>query len=634
MLLANYFAFAQWSTNTAVNNAICTQINDQSFPQIISDGNGGAIIVWVDSRFQPNYALFAQRISVAGIILWATDGVQVTPSGVPLQPPAIISDGAGGAIITWSDYDDSYAQRLNANGAAQWGVNGVIIYDAIATPYQNKPQIASDGSGGAYITWIDERDADDGIYAQRINAAGVVQWAVNGLQVCASYDDLDLDIQITSDGSGGAIIAWGDQRGAPSVNVYAQKVNAAGTMVWTANGVALTSDAGANDKVLQLINDGAGGAIVCWEDNRSGGDLNIYARRINASGTPAWTANGVAICQANNDQYTPQLASDGSGGAIITWDDRRNGDAEIYAQRINTSGTILWAPPDGVVVSIIHSQETYPKIVADGMGGAYITWTAVSAFPHSWDILAQRISSNGTLAWPPEGKFATNNFPAIQQVSQIINDGNNGVIIVWTDGRNGAADIYAQRLNSNGDPGGTVLPITLLHFQGRKLNTTVQLHWQTTSEQNSDYFSIEKSNDGKQFAAIGKVIAAGNSNNTKNYSFTDATPGNGINYYRLRQVDKDGKFTYSPVIKIVNDVSELVFKISPNPASNFLNITYPGKKEMVTVTIYDAQGKLLQQQKSKNEILIKVEIKQFKPGLYFIELSDGETVQKGKFVKQ
>ncbi|MBM3235938.1 hypothetical protein FJZ31_06520 [Candidatus Poribacteria bacterium] len=91
----------------------------------------------------------------------------------------------------------------------------------------------------------------------------------------------------------------------------------------------------------QIVSDNAGGAIIVWEDGR-GSDKDIYARKVNASGAALWTANGVVICNASGNQESPQIVSDDSGGAIITWQDYRNGNWDIYAQRVNSSGATQW----------------------------------------------------------------------------------------------------------------------------------------------------------------------------------------------------------------------------------------------------------------------------------------------------
>ena len=122
---------------------------------------------------------------------------------------------------------------------------------------------------------------------------------------------------IVSDGAGGAIVTWQDYRSGTTSDIYAQRVNAAGVPQWTANGVALCTAAGVQQSPT-IVSDGAGGAIVTWQDLRGGTTYDIYAQRVNAAGVPLWTADGVAQCTAGNDQLVPMIASDGAGGAIVT----------------------------------------------------------------------------------------------------------------------------------------------------------------------------------------------------------------------------------------------------------------------------------------------------------------------------
>jgi hypothetical protein len=88
-----------------------------------------------------------------------------------------------------------------------------------------------------------------------------------------------------------------------------------------------------------IISDGSGGAIITWQDHRSG-NYDIYAQGISSLGATQWSANGVAICTASHDQVHPTIISDGSGGAIITWQDGRSGNYDIYAQRIYKDGKL------------------------------------------------------------------------------------------------------------------------------------------------------------------------------------------------------------------------------------------------------------------------------------------------------
>jgi hypothetical protein len=136
------------------------------------------------------------------------------------------------------------------------------------------------------------------------------------------------------DGAGGIVTA--DDGG--TADIYAQRVNGSGVPQWTADGVAVCTAVGTVFQA-QIVSDDAGGAIITWYDSRSGIGFDIYAQRLNSEGLPKWTVDGVGLCVAGNHQYNPALAPDGAGGAIVTWQDYRGGPtADIYAQRVDASG--------------------------------------------------------------------------------------------------------------------------------------------------------------------------------------------------------------------------------------------------------------------------------------------------------
>ncbi|MGI8906178.1 MAG: hypothetical protein ACR2IE_06775 [Candidatus Sumerlaeaceae bacterium] len=226
--------------------------------------------------------------------------------------------------------------------AAGWSTSPLINNPVCtAAGGQAFSQIAADGAGGAIITWEDNRSGTNyDIYAQRYDAAGAPQWTANGVAVCTAAFDQEFP-QITADGAGGAIITWGDYRsGTGTADIYAQRVNAAGAPQWTANGVAV-STAASDQFDPQIAADAAGGAIITWYDFRSGTNNDIYAQRVDAAGAPQWTANGVAVSTAASDQASPQIAADAAGGAIITWQDFRSGtNYDIYAQHISGGGVL------------------------------------------------------------------------------------------------------------------------------------------------------------------------------------------------------------------------------------------------------------------------------------------------------
>lgn len=427
---------------------VSTAANHQRSPQIAPDGSGGAIIVWEDLRSGTN--IYAQRVDAAGVVQWTADGVPVCTAAGMQEIPQITSDGSGGAIIVWRDDRsgtsfDIYAQRVDGTGAAQWTTDGVPV--CTAADAQNLPQIVSDGSGGVIIAWQDFRSGTSyDIYAQRVNAAGVAQWTADGIPLCTAADWQDLP-QLTADGSGGAIIAWRDRRSG-TYDIYAQRVNAAGAVQWTADGVPLCTAAGAQD-LPQIATDGSGGAIVAWQDPRSGTGDDIYAQRVNAAGAVQWTADGVLVCALASIKGNPQITPDGSGGAIIAWQDFRIDDFDIYAERLNSAGAAQWAAT-GVALCAAVGDQNLPQIASDGSGGAIVVWQ--DSRNGTLDIFAQRVDAAGAVQWTSNGVpvITAVNDQALPRVAA----GTAGAsITVWQDLRNGVtSDIYAQRLTAAGSP--------------------------------------------------------------------------------------------------------------------------------------------------------------------------------------
>lgn len=428
---------------------ICTDTTNQNEPQATSDGTGGAIVTWQDNRSGDYEDIYVQRINSQGEVQWTADGVPLCTATEGQHNPQLTSDGAGGAIVTWYDYrshisTDIYAQRIDGSGTAQWTANGVPI--CTASNAQFNPQITSDGAGGAVITWRDNRNGNNDIYAQRINASGTAQWAADGVPLCTAAGD-QMSPQIITDGTGGAIVTWRDYR-LSEWSIFAQRINASGTVQWSTNGASICTAVG-EQLPPRLTSDGAGGAIITWADLRLGPLTDdIYAQRINASGTIQWTTNGASICTAGWMQQEPRITSDGAGGAIVTWADYRSGgNNDIYAQRINSSGTVQWTI-DGVPLCTNAEYQYDPQITLDGAGGAIVTWYDYRSGSNA-DIYTQHINASGTFQWFMDGVPLCT---AVENQIDILSttDGAGGAIVMWRDYRSGNYDIYAQRIDSEG----------------------------------------------------------------------------------------------------------------------------------------------------------------------------------------
>ncbi|MFX1479263.1 MAG: hypothetical protein ACFFCI_14105 [Promethearchaeota archaeon] len=438
--LRKFYVFNSWKPD---GNPICTAADYQYSPEFCSDGVGGMIITWEDYR-SGSAEIYAQRIDSYGNILWGTNGVPISSYIDHQYSPKICSDGSGGAIITWYDYSNGVdtninVQRIDANGNIQWGYFGIIICWAAGD--QRYPKICSDGVGGAIVVWQDPRGASTDIYGQRVDAEGNILWADNGVPVCTASGNQYYP-EICSDGAGGVVVTWRDYRGS-SADLYAQKVDANGVTLWSADGEPVCTADG-SQLSHNLCTDGLGGAIITWYDSRNSLYYDIYAQRIDFNGVPIWGGNGTGICTESGYQYYPEICSDESLGAFITWQDRRSGNNyDIYAQRINAVGTIQWAA-NGTAICTESGNQANPKICIDKFGGAIITWQDLrNGFDQ--DIYLQWIGANGYIKWTANGT-AINTELGAQLYPEVRLDDYGGAFIIWTDSRSSTYDIYAQHI--------------------------------------------------------------------------------------------------------------------------------------------------------------------------------------------
>lgn len=180
------------------------------------------------------------------------------------------------------------------------------------------------------------------------------------------------------------------------------------------------------------------------------------------------------------------------------------------------------------------------------------------------------------------------------------------------------------------------LPVTLVSFTAQPINGAIELHWQTASEQNTSYFSVERSADGIHFLEIGKAEAAGNSAVEISYLFTDVHPQSGNNYYRLKMIDKDASFAYSKIVVVKNDNHIALFRIFPSPANNILYVKAKGIQGMVTIQVFDANGRRLKMEKAilgnGNPYLLNIQ--DLPKGVYHLRLQNSTIAENLKFIRQ
>ena len=363
----------------------------------VGDGLGGAIVIWPESLPQPKgkppYPRYLSKTHVLkvdseGNIQWQRD--------IPSIEEAI-ADGSGGAIIIFSDfYEELSVLKIDSEGNSPWGKDGVSLG---LHGYSHCGHAASDNLGG--VIGVQDITGEDIISAQRVESEGNILWQRGGVQVfvgCAT------EPQVASDGTGGAIIVYSrlipseGTKGCSSYSdpdIYAQRVDAEGNILWQPDGVPICVGPSLVE-IPQIVDDGAGGAIIIWRSHLPEWRGAIYAQRIDSRGNILWQEDGVKVCEGGVNIY-PFMVSDSSGGAILIWS---HGD-EIRGQRLDATGRKLWGPK-GAVVSF-PGRHSPVAISEDGYGGVFISWVASKFIDDETLSYVQRIDAEGNRLWGEKG---------------------------------------------------------------------------------------------------------------------------------------------------------------------------------------------------------------------------------------
>jgi len=194
----------------------------------------------------------------------------------------------------------------------------------------------------------------------------------------------------------------------------------------------------------QVVPDGVGGWYVAWTDARGGSNTAVYAQRVDSSGSMKWAANGVMLVGSINIDYPPFVVSDGAHGLIVVWN---QGTSTIRAQRIDSTGTPLWTP-GGVVVRNDTSWSMYAA--SDGAGGVVISIYDLRTGGYG-QLWAQKLDAAGALKWGTYGTLVlSSSGSSLNLADPICCDGSGGAIMGWLGGSTSAYWIAAQRIDATG----------------------------------------------------------------------------------------------------------------------------------------------------------------------------------------
>ena len=311
-----------------------------------------------------------------------------------------------------------------------------------------------------------------------------------------------------------------------------------------------------------------------------------------------------------NYNYTTAPSVGGSITALYTATDPGKNGFNLYdaSDTINTIGYSLWTSTDG-----------------DGLtGGVFDVDITATSLPGVLDYTKLHLlrRANSGSVWTVPGTHSAGS-------------GSNSIPIVHRTGLtvHGQYGIGSNTTNP--------LPIELLYFNPKLYNEIVKLSWSTASELNNDYFIVERSSDGNDFAEVIRKNGAGNSTSILFYSDEDTHPLTGYNYYRLKQIDFDGHFSYSKIETVYYNLKPIdgdelqILSVAPNPFSDNLNLNFLSKRVVsAEIMLVNSSGQTIFKDKIQtNEGLNSYQfssIKVLSKGIYFVYLlcNDQKIIQK------
>ncbi len=650
LLLSSSYSFSQWNADPAVNTTVAEGANRYSRPATVADNVGGIVTVFGEDVYNQatnseTRTFFVQILSTSGVAKFSGVGKRISASANNMLDHRVVADGSGGVVVLWleeevygSDQAKIFAQRIDNAGNLLWGATGQII-NATVAEYE-LGQVIRDVAGNYVFSYGD--DLTNKNFAQKISSNGVIQWGAGVQLVDPLTSGNHGEALAYLEGSGYKFI-WqetytdGINKGA---RYFWQKINADGTK----NGPNFLIDNYVPNPLIEhgieaLASDENGGYYFFTIGNNNV-VAQLYLQHVLSDGTKAYnqTPWGMEIDNSIGKFYTEAgvikldkgvaALEDGFGGAVVVWTDTRGGIDGAYAQRFSSTGTKMWGASDLNIASGFTLGDFYGDHLKRNNDGDFIFWLNKKVSSSSHHIYAQKISAAGIIQYPSPGILVSNRDSRKFGDMVVVSD---KVVFVWEDHATGGGNskIFAQSVYSNG-----ALPVKFAAFSAMYQNGFTKLSWSTATETNNDYFDIERSEDGLNFTAIGKVAGATNSNRITKYTYLDKSgiERTALLYYRIKQVDKDGSFDYTE-IKVVKVPNLNVFAVHayPNPVVRNLTVSLGEGYKSATYVLTDMSGKSL----LKGNLISshQIDVSNLPKGAYILKLKAGDENFSKKIIK-
>lgn len=314
-----------------------------------------------------------------------------------------------------------------------------------------------------------------------------------------------------------------------------------------------------------------------------------------------------------------------------------NGSGEIFYNKLITNGVTGFLPGNYSASMFLMNLNTPGTCGASALLPTitfkveYSTTDTGTFFTDAQTVTVNAVTQNANPTWIQLGGMFS--IPQVaRRIRLSISNGTTG----------GCGNDYAvDDVQFATCPAGAPLPVDFLNITATQKGGAVAINWSTASESNNNYFDVEKSIDGSNFTTINTVKGAGNSSTVNNYGSYDAKPVASYNYYRIRQVDFDGKFKFSDVVKVKINFDKTGVSVLANPFVNNITVDFVSPaNQRLNVRLTDISGKMIATEtwtiaKGSSRVVFS-KVNKLQNGMYIFTVTDdnGAVIYNNKLVKQ
>ncbi len=461
LLLYVPLAFSQWSTDPGVNNLVAGIPTDEVVPQVATAGNGNTYIAWYsleggnyNVRMQL-YDVQGNELWASGGLL-----VSSHPSETWVTDFKLSTDKENCAIVGFHDIRNGnsniHVYRIGPTGQFFWGVNGLSLSNN--TAFEPYPFIAVTDNNDVVFAWESQDTAGKSIIRmQRVAPDSTRLWGPDGIIFqSATSNENYIWPELVPGNNNSAILVFHKRTGSwmNAKDLYAQKFDLNGAPVW-ANDVPVYVGPGIPIIPQTCVEpDSLGGAVVCWHDTRAGnGMFNVYVQHIQANGTLVMPAGGVAVSTGGSFiQMNPSmtyLPATQDIYAFFDVEDPGQSSWGLSGQKINNLGQLVWTnnmltllPVGNILIDAIFTRRSVNQVLVTYQ---YYDFTN----NQNSRILATLLNDQGQPVWNPSVTTICNvDSTKGHQVTGYYS--HHQWVLAWEDSRNGNPDLYAQNILING----------------------------------------------------------------------------------------------------------------------------------------------------------------------------------------